>query len=56
MPAKLRSVVAMAFGQKDTDAIFSALRSAPPNRAVRVVGALLLAHTVFAQFWPPMHP
>ena len=29
--------------------------SAPPNRALRMVGALLVAHTVFAQFWPPMH-
>jgi hypothetical protein len=29
--------------------------SAPPNRALRVVGALLMAHTIFGQFWPPMH-
>jgi hypothetical protein len=29
--------------------------SAPANRALRVVGALLMAHTVFGQFWPPMH-
>ena len=29
--------------------------SAPPNRALRVAGALLIAHTVFGQFWPPMH-
>lgn len=29
--------------------------SAPPNRALRVVGGLLIAHTVFGQFWPPMH-
>jgi len=29
-------------------------KSAPPNRALRVVGALLVAHTVFGQFWPPM--
>jgi hypothetical protein len=29
--------------------------SAPPNRALRVVGALLIAHTIFGQFWPPMH-
>jgi hypothetical protein len=29
--------------------------SAPPNRALRVVGALLMAHTAFGQFWPPMH-
>ena len=28
---------------------------APPNRALRVVGLLLIAHTVFGQFWPPMH-
>jgi hypothetical protein len=30
-------------------------KSAPPNRALRVVGALLMAYTVFGQFWPPMH-
>jgi len=30
-------------------------KSAPPNRPLRVVGALLMAHTVFGQFWPPMH-
>lgn len=30
-------------------------KSAPPNRALRVVGALLMAHTIFGQFWPPMH-
>ena len=29
--------------------------TAPPNRALRVVGALLIAHTAFGQFWPPMH-
>jgi len=29
--------------------------SAPPNRALRTVGALLMAHTAFGQFWPPMH-
>lgn len=29
--------------------------SAPPNRALRAVGALLMAHTIFGQFWPPMH-
>jgi uncharacterized protein DUF998 len=29
--------------------------SAPPNRALRVVGALLIASTVVGQFWPPMH-
>ena len=30
-------------------------KSAPPNRALRLVGALLMAYTVFGQFWPPMH-
>jgi hypothetical protein len=30
-------------------------KSAPPNRALRVVGVLLIAHTVLGQFWPPMH-
>jgi uncharacterized protein YndB with AHSA1/START domain len=30
-------------------------KSAPPNRALRVAGALLMAYTVFGQFWPPMH-
>ena len=30
-------------------------RAAPANRALRVVGALLMAFTVFGQFWPPMH-
>lgn len=29
--------------------------SAPPNRALRAVGALLMVQTAFAQFWPPMH-
>jgi hypothetical protein len=29
--------------------------SAPPNRSLRVVGTLLMAHTAFGQFWPPMH-
>jgi hypothetical protein len=29
--------------------------SAPPNRALRRVGALLMAQTAFGQFWPPMH-
>jgi hypothetical protein len=28
---------------------------APPNRALRTVGALLMAQTAFGQFWPPMH-
>jgi len=26
-----------------------------PNRALRAAGALLMAQTVFGQFWPPMH-
>src|SRR6187455_3684620 len=30
-------------------------KSAPPNRALRVVGALLIADAVVGQFWPPMH-
>jgi len=29
--------------------------SAPPNRALRVVGALIVAQSVFGYFWPPMH-
>lgn len=29
--------------------------SAPRNRALRVVGALLVANAVVGQFWPPMH-
>jgi uncharacterized protein DUF998 len=29
--------------------------SALPNRALRTVGALLIADTVVGQFWPPMH-
>ena len=28
---------------------------APPNRALQAIGLLLMAHTVFGQFWPPMH-
>ena len=28
---------------------------AASNRALRLVAALLIAHTVFGQFWPPMH-
>jgi hypothetical protein len=31
------------------------VRSAGPNRALRVVGGLLLTQAVFAMFWPPMH-
>ena len=42
------TVLMMAFG-------WIVWKSAPPNRALRVVGALLMAHTVFGQFWPPMH-
>lgn len=30
-------------------------KSAPANRALRAVGVLLMAHTLFGQFWPPMH-
>jgi hypothetical membrane protein len=30
-------------------------RSARANRALRVVGALLMAQSVFGYFWPPMH-
>jgi hypothetical protein len=29
--------------------------SAPPNRALRIAGALLITHTLVGQFWPPMH-
>lgn len=29
--------------------------SAPPNRALRITGALLIVYTVVGQFWPPMH-
>ena len=30
-------------------------KSAPPNRALRIVGALLMTQAVFASTWPPMH-
>jgi hypothetical protein len=30
-------------------------KSSPPNRALRVVGALLMVQAVFGFFWPPMH-
>src|SRR5262245_24411607 len=30
-------------------------KSAPPNRALRVVGALLMTQSVFGFYWPPMH-
>jgi CubicO group peptidase (beta-lactamase class C family) len=30
-------------------------KSAPPNRALRIVGALILTQGVFGYFWPPMH-
>ena len=30
-------------------------KSAPLNRALRVVGALLMVQAVFGFFWPPMH-
>jgi hypothetical protein len=42
------AVLMAAFG-------WSVWTSAPTNRALRVVGALLIADTVFGQFWPPMH-
>jgi hypothetical protein len=29
--------------------------TAPPNRAQRVVGMLLMIHAAFGYFWPPMH-
>ena len=29
--------------------------SAPPNRAQRVLGLLLIIHGAFGSFWPPMH-
>ena len=29
--------------------------TAPPNCALRITAALLIAHTVVGQFWPPMH-
>jgi hypothetical protein len=44
----LYAVLMMAFG-------WIVWTSAPPNRALRVVGALLMADTVVGQFWPPMH-
>jgi hypothetical membrane protein len=34
---------------------WSIWKSAETNRALRVVGALLMAHAVFGWFWPPMH-
>ena len=42
------SVLMVAFG-------WIVWKSAPPNRALRVVGALIMAHGVFGYFWPPMH-
>ncbi len=30
-------------------------KSAPPNRALRVVGALVMTQAVFGFFWPPTH-
>jgi hypothetical membrane protein len=30
-------------------------KTAPPNRALRAVGGLLIAQSVFGAFWPPMH-
>jgi len=34
---------------------WSIWKSAPPNRALRITGALLMTQTVFGYFWPPMH-
>jgi hypothetical protein len=31
------------------------VRKSAPNRALRIVGALLFTQTVFGIFWPPMH-
>jgi Protein of unknown function (DUF998) len=42
------SVLMVAFG-------WVVWKSAPPSRALRVVGALIMAHGVFGYFWPPMH-
>lgn len=41
-------VLMVAFG-------WTVWKSAPRKSALRAVGALLIAHTVFGQFWPPMH-
>ena len=41
------SALMMAFG-------WTVWKSAP-NRALRIVGALLFTQTVFGVFWPPMH-
>jgi hypothetical protein len=42
------AVLMLAFG-------WGVWKSAPPNRALRIAGALLMADTVVGQFWPPMH-
>lgn len=42
------TVLMIAFG-------WTVWRCAPPNRALRAVGALLLTQAIFGFFWPPMH-
>jgi uncharacterized protein DUF998 len=42
------SVLIVAFG-------WIVWKSAPANHALRVVGALIVAHGVFGSFWPPMN-
>ena len=42
------AVLMIAFG-------WTVWTSASSNRALRLVGALLIADTVIGQFWPPMH-
>jgi NADPH:quinone reductase len=42
------SVLMVAFG-------WIVWKSALPNHALRVVGALIMAHSLFGYFWPPMH-
>lgn len=44
----LYTVLMVAFG-------WIVWKSAPPNRALRVVGALVMTQGVFGYFWPPMH-
>jgi hypothetical protein len=44
----LYAVLMLAFG-------WIVWKLAPPNRALRAAGALLIAYTVFGFFWPPMH-
>jgi hypothetical protein len=42
------TVLMIAFG-------WAVWKSAPPNRALRVVGAVLVIHGLAGYFWPPMH-